>query len=92
MFYDVYEFAGTLVVRLKEGVDLDSSTVKEAVYKLLKENCLRVALVFDYDKKTSKDVHSPSEEDFQELMTQNVSLGGRSKKSRMIASEMINND
>lgn len=92
MFYDVYEFGDTLMVQLKKGVDLDSNKVKGAVYKLLKENHLELALVSDYFKTTRKQFIIPLETDFEKLMSQDVTLGGRSKKSRMISSEAIVND
>ncbi|AWC27145.1 hypothetical protein CG478_000970 [Bacillus cytotoxicus] len=94
MFHDVYEIGDVLMVQLKKGVELDSNKVKGAVKKLLSENLIQYAIVSDFLKENRREIIIKLESEFcfEKLMSQGVTLGGRSKKSRMISSEAIVKD
>ncbi|MED4342842.1 hypothetical protein [Bacillus licheniformis] len=91
MFQDIYEFNGVLFVQLKKGKSIESDEVIQSVEKLLREHSSGYAFLSDFKKENSKIVRVELDEliNFEKLMKGNHPKNGRSRKSRMIDSQAI---
>jgi len=84
---DYYVMEEKLIVKLKDGIILKK--VKADIYKLLKETGTQFAYVRDHNGKFIKTLEGDSVINFEEIMQQVGSLGGRSRKSKAINAQKI---